>query len=122
MKLRSRFLTDPGLLCSIIFTAACFIAAIAWQPQFGQSQPLVQQGAQQTKEKPDEPAAKTVVVTGTIVKKGSDYILRDPAGSEYLLDAPEKAEPFDGASVRVTGMLEANTNLLHVESIEPIMA
>lgn len=53
MQLRNRFLADPGLLCSIIFTAAYFIAAIALQSQFRQSQTLAQEGAQQHQQQPD---------------------------------------------------------------------
>jgi uncharacterized protein YdeI (BOF family) len=135
MQLRNRFLTNPGLLCSIVFTAAFFIAAIAVQPQFARSQPLAQQGTQppqqrpdaqpdpsQPSQQPDQSDAKAVVVTGKIVKSGAAYILRDATGVEYRLDAPDKAQPYEGKSVRITGKLEAETKLLHVESIEELNA
>jgi hypothetical protein len=91
----------------------------------GQSSALVQPGQQSVTSpdtQPDQQAAKTVVVTGTIVKSGSSVVLRDSNGTVYQLDAPEKAEPFVGKSVKVTGKLDATASLLHVESIEAINA
>lgn len=132
MQLRNRFLTEPGLLCSVILTAVFFIAVFALQPQPVQSQPLAQAGTQQPQEKsgaqqpdtspPNQPAAKAVAVTGTIVKKGSSFVLQDTSGTVYQLDAQEKAQPYEGKSVKVTGTLEAKTNLLHVETIEELNA
>lgn len=63
-----------------------------------------------------------MVVTGAIGKNGADYILRDSTGIEYRLDAPDKALPYEGKSVRVTGKLEAETKLLHVETIDELKA
>lgn len=132
MQLRNRFKTDPGLLCSILYTTSFFIAVFALQPQIGQSQPLAQEGALQTQGKPneqekqptqpDQPAAKPVVVTGTIVKSGDNFVLQDTSGTVYQLDAQDKAQPYEGKSVKVTGKLEAESKLLHVESIEELSA
>lgn len=131
MQLSNRFRTDPGLLCSIIYTAALLIASFALQPQLGLSQPLVEKSAPSSGEdrrtttgrsQPGQPAAKPVVVTGIIVRKSSGYILRDANGSEYRLDAPKKAEPYEGKPSKVTGTLDVGTNLLHVETIEAIAA
>ncbi len=134
MKLRSRFFTDPGLLCSITFTAAFFIAVFALQPQLAQSQAQshAQQGEQQPKQKPDaqqpepsktdQPTGKAVVVTGTIIKSGDSFVLREPSGTVYQLDAQDKAQPYEGKSVKVTGKLEAETKLLHVDTIEELSA
>jgi uncharacterized protein YdeI (BOF family) len=74
---------------------------------------------------PDTPqqGAKAVVVSGTIIKSGSDFVLKDTSGTVYRLDSPEKAEPFEGKSVKVTGQLDAaNATLIHVEAIEPMSA
>jgi uncharacterized protein YdeI (BOF family) len=132
MQTRNRFNTEPGLLCSIIFTAAFFIAVFALRPQLGRSQPLAQKIAQQIQDKPnaqqqqptppDQPAATAVVVTGTIAKSGDNFVLRDTSGTVYQLDAQDKAQPYEGKSVKVTGKLEAETKLLHVETIEELSA
>jgi hypothetical protein len=71
---------------------------------------------------PDQPATKAVVVTGTIVKSGSSFVLRDSSGAVYQLDAQEKAQPYEGKSVKVTGKLEAESKLLHVDTIEELNA
>jgi len=61
-----------------------------------------------------------VAVNGTIVKSGSDFALKDPSGTVYRLDSPEKPVHFEGKSVKVTGQLDAEARLIHVESIETI--
>jgi len=48
--------------------------------------------------------------------------LKDASGTVYRLDAPEKAGPFEGKAVKVTGKLEASTNLLHIDAIEAVAA
>jgi hypothetical protein len=63
-----------------------------------------------------------VVVTGTIVKSGSNLVLRDMSGDVYQLDAQDKAQPYEGKSVKVSGKLEADSKLIHVESIEELYA
>jgi uncharacterized protein YdeI (BOF family) len=123
MQHRNQFLTPRGLLCSIAIAAVYCISAMAMQPQFGQSQRGSLVSAQQQQPtQPDQPAAVAVVVTGTIVKSGDNFVLRDTSGTVYQLDAQEKAQPYEGKSVRVTGKLEAETKLLHVEAIEELTA
>jgi hypothetical protein len=46
-----------------------------------------------------------VVVTGTIVRNGGDYVLHHSSGTVFRLEAPEKAQPFEGKPDRVTGKL-----------------
>jgi hypothetical protein len=89
-------------------------------------QPDPAQPAQPDQAQPAQSAQKSVVVTGTILKSGSAFFLRDSKGSIYQLDAQDKAAPFEGQSVKVTGKLEkaaANqTALLHVDAIEALAA
>ena len=123
MQHRNQSLTPRGLLCTIALAAVFCISAMAVQPQFGQSQWRSLESAQQQQSmQPDQPAASAVVVTGTIVKSGDNLVLRDTSGTVYQLDAQEKAQPYEGKSVRVTGKLEAATKLLHVETIEELTA
>jgi streptogramin lyase len=54
---------------------------------------------------------------GTIVKLDGQYVLQ--AGSTaYLLDNQGEAAKFEGKQVKVTGMLDPNTNTIRVQSIE----
>jgi len=69
---------------------------------------------------PDEKAGKAVVYTGTIVKDGSDFVLRDESGTVYRLDAPSKARPYEGKSVEVAGRVQKDAKLIHVEQIRAI--
>ncbi len=59
--------------------------------------------------------------TGTIVKVANKLVLKDSAGNiNYELDDQDKAKQFEGKRVKVTGKLDMNTNLIHVENIEPL--
>jgi hypothetical protein len=130
MQIRNRIFTAKGVLCSIAFGLAPCISASAVQPSLEQPPALSQQAVQDSLQsapvqepntsQPDQDAAKAVVLTGTIVKSGPDFVLRGSSGTAYRLDAPEKAQPYEGKSVKVTGKLEKTANLLHVESIEEI--
>jgi hypothetical protein len=78
----------------------------------------------QEQENPPKPTEevklKPVTLTGTVVKNGADFYLKDSGGTLYQLDSPEKVQPHEGKSVKVSGKLEANTNLVHVETIDAI--
>ncbi len=76
-------------------------------------QPQTQQPDQA---KPDE--AKAATFTGTIVKQGDSYVLRDSSGAVYRLDNASRVESFEGKSVTITGKLDPQTKTIHVESIE----
>ena len=57
------------------------------------------------------------VYMGTIVKDGDAYVLT--AGNEkYLLDSPKKAKNYKGKTVQITGTLEKDKKLIHVEKIK----
>jgi hypothetical protein len=109
------------------FAFAASTGAGAMKPVFVHSPALVLAGQQSSQDKPDssqpdQQAAKAVVITGTIAKNGSSFVLRDSSGTVYQLDAQDKAQPYEGKSVKVTGKLEAATNLLHVDTIEELNA
>jgi hypothetical protein len=123
MQHHNQFLTSRGFLCCIAIAAVYCISAMAIQPQFGQPQQRSLESAQQQQpSQPNQPSTGAVVVTGTIVKNGSNLVLRDTSGAVYQLDAQDKAQPYEGKSVKVTGKLEADSKLLHVETIEELNA
>jgi len=132
MHNRNRTIAVEGVLALVTFALMLGAAAKALQPQPDASprdQPIAFQEPQTppAPQQPDTPppdskADKATVFTGTIVKHGSDFVLRVQSGAVYRLDAPAKAEPFEGKPVKVTGKLEATARLIHVENIEEITA
>jgi hypothetical protein len=135
MQNRNRIRTAEGVLTLIVLALAPATWASAKQPQ---PSTLVQDAAQ-SQQKPDtaqpDPSQpdqskskeKAVVVTGTIVKTGSDFVLKDTNGIVYRLDAQDKAAPFENKSVKITGKLEQAQNenqtaMLLVDAIEPMNA
>lgn len=65
-------------------------------------------------------AADTQVFTGKIAKAGGKYVLKDNATKmTYSLDDQSQAKKFEGQNVKVTGMLDAQSNTIHVSVIEP---
>lgn len=69
---------------------------------------------------PNSNASKTATFTGTVVKDGEQYVLRDSSGSVYKLDDSERAQAFEGKTVKVTGRLDSQSKMIHVDSIEPL--
>jgi uncharacterized protein YdeI (BOF family) len=67
---------------------------------------------------PNPDSSKTSTFTGTIVKDGEQYVLRDSSGSVYKLDDSSRAQAFEGKTVKVTGRLDANSKMIHVDSIQ----
>ena len=132
MKLRNRAMATQGLILLMAFQATQGAMALAMDSALAQT-PVATQGEQtgaQNEAVAPQPgatqtnpsAAKSVVVTGTVARSGTGYILRVSTGNEYQLDPADKAEPFEGKAVKVTGMLETEAKLLHVETIEEVSA
>jgi uncharacterized protein YdeI (BOF family) len=71
------------------------------------------------KEQPDQSAVK--VYMGTILKDGDTYVLK--AGNQtYLLDSQRKAKNYNGKDVQLTGTLDNDKKLIHVEKIKVLPA
>lgn len=67
---------------------------------------------------PNNNEAKTTTFTGTIMKHGDQYVLEDSSGKTYKLDDSSRAQSFEGKTVKVTGRLDRNSKMIHVDSIE----
>ena len=128
MRNRNLIRTAEGVLTVMVLAVAPAISARAMQLQ---PTGLVQDAAQpqQNPSQSDHSKAtsKALVVTGTIVKSGSDFVLKDDKGTIYRLDAQDKAAQFENKSVKVTGKLEQADNanqiaMLHVDAIEAMAA
>lgn len=86
---------------------------IAWS-QLQSPQPLRQ--ARSTQDK--EPTAQTF--TGRIMRDGSTYLLKVSTGTAYPVAEWQRAKPYEGKQVRISGVLDANGESLHILSIEPV--
>jgi len=63
--------------------------------------------------------AETRTFTGRISKSGQKFVLEDSSvRTFYQLDDQKKAGQYQGKNVRVTGTLDAENNVIHVQTIE----
>ena len=63
----------------------------------------------------------TKMFSGTILRSGDNYVLSDAANKlSYVLDDAEKASPYEGKKVKVTGTVDVASNTIHVETIQEI--
>jgi uncharacterized protein YdeI (BOF family) len=69
---------------------------------------------------PNPDSSRTSTFTGTIVKDGEQYVLRDSSGSIYKLDDSARAQAFEGKTVKVTGRLDTNSKIIHVDTIQAL--
>jgi Protein of unknown function (DUF5818) len=69
---------------------------------------------------PAPDSSKSATFTGTVVKDGKQYVLRDSAGAVYKLDDSSRAKTFEGKTVKVTGRLDADSKIIHVETIQAL--
>jgi hypothetical protein len=89
---------------------------------FPQLTPILQAQSQSQAPSAQQDQQKTQTFVGKIIKaKNGQYALLtdEQAGKGAFLDDQEKAKPFEGKSVKVTGVLEASRALIHVTNIEP---
>jgi hypothetical protein len=71
---------------------------------------------------PQPSSASVVTISGTIVRSGSRFALREKEGAVYPLDSIGRAWTFEGEDVRVTGKLDGSTHMLHIDEIESLVA
>jgi len=130
MRSIKRNLFDLSILGAMVLAPA-----LAWGSPFAgggsalaqdQAQPQQQQPqpdqAQPQQPQPDQSQAKSATFTGTVVKNGEQFALRDSSGSVYTLDDSQRAKPFEGKTVKVTGQLDEQAKVIHVESIVGVEA
>jgi hypothetical protein len=80
----------------------------------------------QAQSQSQEPAApqdqqKSATLVGKVVKaKNGQYALLtdEQTGKGFYLDDQDKAKPFEGKTVKVTGTLEMAKSLLHITDIQ----
>ena len=94
----------------------------ATQPSTDQSTPSNDQvqpatpAPSQTPDTTTAPAATQNAFTGTVVKAGGKYVLKNDTMT-YQLDDQVKAKQFEGKTVSVMGDLDKSTSMIHVTDI-----
>ena len=117
MRSIKRDLIDFAALCAMALAFALVLGSpfVAAGSAFAQDQA-------QPPQQPDQSQAKSATFTGTVVKNGDQFALRDSSGAIYTLDDTDRAKPFEGKTVKVTGQLDEQAKVIHVESIESAVA
>ncbi len=60
----------------------------------------------------DATAGSTQTFSGTVVKQGDKYVLKDDSGKTYDIDHQTDVAKFEGKRVRVQGTLDANGKIM----------
>jgi len=95
--------------------AALSVPANAQQPARDSQQPSATQQPNDMQTQDAKP------FNGTIVKEKGKFVLKDTTTKmSYQLDDQDKAKQFEGKQVKVTGKLDLDSNLIHVENIEAV--
>jgi Protein of unknown function (DUF5818) len=58
--------------------------------------------------------------TGTVVRDGSRFALREFDGTLFALDSTGQAWPFEGEDVSITGYFSPDSRLLHISVIRAL--
>jgi hypothetical protein len=87
------------------------------QPAPSSSQPSTS-GQEPSGQAEMNPAAQTF--SGTIAMKGKNYVLKVVGTTSYQLDDQDKAKAYAGQKVQVLGVLDHDSNMIHVQRIEPL--
>jgi Protein of unknown function (DUF5818) len=101
--------------CISVFALAF---ALAWGSPFTGAAYAQDQAPQTQQQNRQQNQNRTASFTGTIVRQGNVYGLRDSSGAIYRLDSADQAEQYEGKAVKVIGQLDVRTMTIHVESIE----
>jgi uncharacterized protein YdeI (BOF family) len=113
MRSIKRTLIDFSALVAIVVAFA-----LAWGSPFVAAVRAHAQEQAQPQQQPDQGQAKASTFTGTVVKNGDQYMLRDSSGQIFGLDDSDKAKPFEGKTVKVTGQLDEQAKVIHVQDIQ----
>jgi hypothetical protein len=123
------------ILLAAAFVLASFALASSAQAQQGdedrttatpQQQPTTSPNTAQQQEVPTRPSAdaqtqEALAFTGRVTREQGHLVLKDPVTKlSYQFDDPSKAKPYVGKQVKVIGKLELKSNIIHIDSIEPL--
>lgn len=81
-----------------------------------------QQQSAQPQAQPEQPQNSPSATTfkGQIMQQDGKYVFEDGAtNAVYQIDAQDKAKPFDGKEVWLTGNLDSSSSTIRVSEIQP---
>ncbi len=116
MRLTNAFRLAAGLLAFTLPAASAWSASQQKQHSISSSEtsPLAPVDSQKPQKQPE-----VKFFIGKISKIEQKLVLEDAiTDTSYQLDDQKKAKQFEGKIVRVTGTLDAQNNLIHVQVIE----
>jgi hypothetical protein len=113
MRSMKKDLSEFFALCSVTLVFALVLGGPFIAPG-----PVLARGQERPTQQSEQAQAQAATFAGTVVKDGEHYDLRDSSGEVFKLDDAERAKPFAGRTVKVTGELDAQAKVIHVESIE----
>jgi hypothetical protein len=119
MPSKKRSSIQRDLFLGVILTALVFACALIFGGPF-----LSASSSSATSAVSALPAQpQTTTVNGTVKSNGDQVYLSDSAsGKTYQLDHQQSIRPFAGRFVSVTGQLNSQSGLIHVQKIETIDA
>lgn len=89
-------------------------------------QPTAAPKSPQPQEAPGSPSAdaqtqEALAFTGRVIQEQGHLVLKDSVTKmSYQFDDPSKAQPYIGKQVKVVGKLELKSNIIDIDSIEPL--
>ena len=108
-------------------------------PASDESTPSAQEPTARPQQEPNEPAANpsrnepqmpaagsdvtqdAKTFTGRVMKENGKIVLKDPVTkTSYQIDDAAKVKAYMGKEIKVIGKLDMNSNMIHVESVEPM--
>ncbi len=102
-----------------VLTASLALCFALGCPQIA---PMLNAQSTNSEPKTSQDTQKSQTLMGKIVKTrtGQYALLTDEQnGKGVYLDNQDKAKEFEGKNVKVTGVLDVATNMVHVSNIEP---
>lgn len=116
-------LIKRDLLLCIAFTAFVVVCALAWGSPFIRNTTASGNtaGASAAQTQTQQAPAQSASFRGTVLRNGEQFLLRDGSGQVFRLDDPEQAQSFEGKDVTVTGQLDLDSRMIHVDRIESAM-
>ena len=114
--MRTADLLKRDMTLAAAISALVFMCALAW------GKPFISTGSAEAPVQAQQGQGQTGTYTGTVLRNGEQFVLRDAAGQIYRLDDPREAQTFEGKPVKVTGRLDTEARLIHVQRIEAAAA
>jgi hypothetical protein len=113
MRSMNKDLRESCARCALTFVFALVLGGLLIVPG-----PVLAGSQERPTQQSEHNQAQSATFAGTVVKDGEQYELRDSSGETFKLDDAERAKAFAGRTVKVTGELDAQAKVIHVESIQ----